>query len=302
MLNKFNKILHCYQKNFCLIFITDMKIQQTSLNFQAGMTKAIRQEINSTDINKISNMLYRENGIVSDFKQNKAVAWSSAKCVELIKSLNKNYNLQLGLPKGIFVEDFNALHINDKTATGTTNFLPSLLLENSNEIVPENTIFFNEFKELNYKGGNEYWDKIDKWSDINFDEHFSATDFFMEIFIHEFTHVIHSNNLLKNMSMQKLAEKFNQTQNPIYLRKFHDKYENWLNNICIYASSHPFEAVACDLSKRIIDNTDKNTFGISKNIISQSPYERTNFITRKLKYKDMIDKLLNSIWRGKIDI
>ena len=150
--------------------------------------------------------------------------------------------------------------------------------------------------------GNEYWDKIDKWSDINFDERFSTTDFFMEIFIHEFAHVIHNNNLLKKISMSKLAKKFKLIQNPIYLRKFQDKYENRLDNICTYASSHPFEAVACDLSKRIINNTDRNTLEISKNIISQSPYENTNFITRKLKYKDAIDKLLNSIWRGKFDL
>ena len=108
--------------------------------------------------------------------------------------------------------------------------------------------------------------------------------------------------LLKNMSMPKLAEKLKLTQNPIYLRKFQDKYKNRLDNICSYASSHPFEAVACDLSKRIIDNTDKNTLEIRKNIVSQSPYERTNFITRRLKYKDILDKLLNSIWRGKLDI
>ena len=279
-----------------------MKIQQDNLNFRAGMTKAIRQEINSVDVNKISNMLFRENGIVSDFKQNKVAAWCSLKCVELIQALNKNYNLKLGLPKGVFVEDFKELHINDRIATGTTNILPTMLYENSNEIVPENTIFFNEFKGLNHKNGNEYWDKIDKWADINFDEHISATDFFMEIFIHEFAHVIHNNNLLKNMSMPKLAEKLKLTQNPIYLRKFQDKYENRLDKICTYASSHPFEAVACDLSKRIINNIDKDSFEINKNIISQSPYERTNFITRKLKYKDILDKLLNSIWRGKIDI
>ena len=279
-----------------------MKIQQTGLTFHAGMTKAILQEINSADVNKISNMLYRENGIISDFKRNKVAAWCSAKCVELIKSLNKNYNLKLGLPKGIFVEDFNALHINDKEAAGTTNFLPSRLLENSNEIVPENTIFFNEFKLFSYKDKNVYWDKIDEWADTNYDENFSATNFFMEIFIHEFAHVIHNNNLLRRMNMPELAKKIKQTQTPIYLRKFQDKYEKRLNNICTYASSHPFEAVACDLSKRIIDNIDQNTFEINKNIISQSPYERTNFITRKLKNKDMIDKLLNSIWRGKIDL
>ncbi len=278
-----------------------MKIQQANLNFYAGMTRAIRQEINSADINKISNILYQENGIISDFKQNKITAWCSAKCVELIKTLNKNYNLKLGLPKGIFVQDFKTLHINNKTATGTTNFLPSLLYKNSNKIVPENTIFFNEFKELNYKNGNAYWDEIDSWADINFEEKFSATDFFMENFIHEFAHVMHNSNLLKKINMPELAEKLKLIQNPVYLRKFQDKYENKLNNICTYASSHPLEAIACDLSKRIINGTNKDRFEIQYNIIAQSPYAKTNFITRNYKNNDILFRFLNKIWRGKFN-
>ena len=57
-----------------------MKVQNQNynLNFHAGLTSAMKSEINSVDTAKISNYLQRQ-GIQSDFKDNRILALCSLK-------------------------------------------------------------------------------------------------------------------------------------------------------------------------------------------------------------------------------
>ena len=43
-------------------------------------------------------------------------------------------------------------------------------------------------------------------ADANFDDKISATDFFMEIFFHEFAHAIHEENLIKKLGGEKTVK------------------------------------------------------------------------------------------------
>lgn len=279
-----------------------MKVQSTNINFRAGLTQQIRREIAVTDVAKVS-AYFNKQGIQNDFKQNKLIAWSSLKCLEIIKTLNKEYNLRLGLPNGIFVEDFKLLHISNQQSAGVTNFAPCQLHLNNRIISPEKTIFFNEFKDFNHSGGNEYWDKIDSISDASFSDKFSATDFFMEVFFHEFSHVIHEENLIEKLGGKKTVETIKKVLSSDYIPHFRAKNKDLLDTICEYASLNPFEAVACDLSKRFIENVDKNKLTIDQNFISKSPYKERHFFSLPLiqaKTSPLSD-LLRKCWNGKFD-
>lgn len=279
-----------------------MQIQSNSISFQAGLTKQIKNEIVSSDVKRISDYISK-NGIPNDFKGNKLIAWCSLKCLEIIKTLNKEYNLRLGLPKGIFVEDFKSLNISNQQSAGVTNFAPCQLHLKNKTIFPEKTIFFNEFKGFNYSGGNEYWDRIDLTADANYDDKISATDFFMEIFFHEFAHAIHEENLIKKLGGEKTVSTIYKLLNPKNTSRFQNKNRDLLDSICKYASSNPFEAVACDLSKRFIENVNKNKLTIEQNFISKSPYRKHHFFL--LPFTDTetnpLSHLLRKCWNGKFE-
>ena len=83
----------------------EIQNQYINPNFRAGLTSAMRSEIRSVDVAKVSEALQKQ-GIQSDFKGNKMLAWCSLKSVEIINEINKRFGVKLGLPKGIFVEDF----------------------------------------------------------------------------------------------------------------------------------------------------------------------------------------------------
>lgn len=279
-----------------------MQIQSNSISFQAGLTKQIKNEIVSSDVKRISDYISK-NGIPNDFKGNKLIAWCSLKCLEIIKTLNKEYNLRLGLPKGIFVEDFKLLNVSNQYSAGVTNFAPSQLYFKKRTVIPEKTIFFNEFKGFNYSGGNEYWDRIDLTADANFDDKISATDFFMEIFFHEFAHAIHEENLIKKLGGEKTVKAIKKSLRSDYTQHFRAKNETLLNTICEYASSNPFEAVACDLSKRFIENVNKNKLTIDQNFISRSPYRKHNFFLLPFTKTETnpLSDLLRKCWNGKFE-
>ena len=95
-----------------------MKIQPSNnLTFRAGMTKAMKNEIVSSDVAKISKYLERQ-GVQNDFKNNKVIAWCVLKVFELMKPL------KMGLPRGVFVEDFKKYpYMTGLTLSGGEPFL-----------------------------------------------------------------------------------------------------------------------------------------------------------------------------------
>lgn len=279
-----------------------MKVEHVALNFKAGLTSKIQQEIARTDVIKISQEFFNH-GIETDFKNNKVIAWCSLQCLKLIKFMNETYRLNLGLPNGIFVEDFNKLNVAEKEATGFLNFAPTKLYLGADKITPEKTIFFNEFEEFNYSGGNEFWNRIDRMSDENFDHRFASTDFFLEPILHEFLHSVHEDNLIQKLGGKRVLEILKSALTPLHIKTFIAKYDRLLEPICTYASTNPFEAIACDFSKRTIENLDKTTLLPQSNFILKSPYKKQNFLESLFIHKSEseLTQTLHRFWNGKME-
>lgn len=263
-----------------------------TLNFKAGLTSQMKKDIASCDPKKISYYLDRHS-IQSDFKNDKTAAWCVLKCYELLKNFNKQFNLNLGFPKGIFVEDFNKLNIIKQGTLGFTNFAPTKLYLNNDSITQEKTIFFDQLN----------WEKIDEISDENFKFGITTTDFFLETFLHEFTHVIHEDNLLNKKSGSNVIAFLQKMLNSQFIETFQIKYESILKSICNYASENPLETVACDISKRILNSIDKNTLKLQNNFMHSSPYQNFSIIKKICMLYDKKQEdssLLNKIWMGNL--
>ena len=268
-----------------------MKIQtNNNFTFQAGLTKSIKSEISSCSPKQIESYMI-QNGINAYFKNNKLIAWCSLKSFEFVKCLNKKYYLNLGYPNGIIAEDYEKLNGTGPYSLGATNLSPSYLYKNSKVIIPEKTIFFN-YTKINTEN-------IDDIADRCFERGISTTDFFLECFLHEFMHVVHENNLLLKLGGTKLLNNLNLIKNPFFLVEFSKKYGKLFSKICHYAGSNPLETVACDLSKRSIQNIDKETMLPKKNLFVLTPYTKKTFLTRKRETKN--DMLLRNFWNGNFE-
>lgn len=271
-----------------------MKVYSSSksLNFKAGLTSQMRKEIAGCDPNKVSYYLSR-NSIQSNFNNDKTVAWCVLKCLELLKIFNKKFNLNLGFPKGIFVEDFNKLNIENQNALGFINFAPTKLYLNNDTIISEKAIFFNRLN----------WDNIDKISDENYEFGFTTTDFFLETFLHEFSHVIHEDNLLNKKNGRDVIIFIQKMLNPKFIKDFQTKYKIFLDSKCLYASENPLETVACDISNRILNNIDKNALTPKNDFTLLSPYKNISLFQKFImscNKKQEKNLLLNKIWQGNL--
>lgn len=153
---------------------------------------------------------------------------------------------------------------------------------------------------FNYKNGNHKWDMIDETADIYFEEKTSPTDFFLDMFMHEFAHVIHEENAINKLGGKKFVEDTNNALIPFNLSTFQKKYKHLLGSICNYAQYSPFEAVACDLTKRTVEGIDRNSLKVQNNLIKKSPYENKAFLLNLFDFeaKDEQFRLLHRFWNG----
>ncbi len=274
-------------------------INYDKISFKAGLTTQMKYEINNCNADKVSNVLKNIN-IDSDFKENKVIAWCTLKCIELITAFNKKYGLNLTLPKGIFVENFNNLNIKQKNAFGFMNFAPTFLHTDKEIITPEKTIFFNEFSEMNYTGGNVIWEQIDKIADINFNNGAATTDFFLETFLHEFAHTIHEGNMIAKIrdssDLIKIIFAMLKNENPL----FQNLQSEIAEKICQYATTNQLEMIACDVTKQILNNISKDTLQPVNNFTTNSPYKKHCFLNILYNNKNALGTLLKNTWNGKI--
>ena len=276
-----------------------MNIQDTQITFRAGLTSRMRSDIKSCDTAKISRY-FQEHNIKTDFRGNKTIAWCSLKSFEIIKRFNQMFCLNLGLPNGIFVEDFKALRCKNEQALGFLNFAPTKLYIENDKIIDGKTIFFNEYKDYNYSRGNQIWESIDEIADNNYESGFSTTDFFLETFLHEFVHAVHEDNLLQKLGPNKTLKQLRKAFNSKNIEKFREDKAILFKDICHYAMQNPLEAIACDISKRTISAIDKETLQPKINFIEKSPYDNRSFIKQILNFldKDEASRLLGKYWRG----
>ena len=137
-----------------IIFSQQKKYKQERLSrkpvFGAGLTTRVMEQINQADVFKISNRLASK-GIDSDFQGNKTIAWCCSKTVEIFEEINKKFEMNLALPEGIYVKDFEELNIPKDNLAAFCNLTRSKLIKNSNSDTPAKTLFFNSFQtKLNY--------------------------------------------------------------------------------------------------------------------------------------------------------
>ena len=184
-----------------------------AITFQSGLTKQISQDIMHVRPKQVSAELNKY-GIQTDFKNNNAIAWCALKCVNLIQTLNKQYGLNLGLPKGIFVEDFSKLDIQSQHCTfGFCNLFPVKLYKNNSSIIPEKTLFFNEIIGKNAE-------EIDRFADYVSISGFQPDSYFLTPILHEFIHAIHENHLINKLGGNSLLNKLTSINYENFLNKY----------------------------------------------------------------------------------
>lgn len=251
------------------------------------------QEIQHADVLEISNRLANK-GIPTDFKGNKVIAWCCDKTVGYFEQLNEKFGTQLALPKGIYAEDFRNLNVDSSTMYGFCNLAPVELKKGSDEIIPSRVVFFNTLHN---------WNDINSISDTRYVKKHSGTDFFLDIFLHEFSHVAHEDRLLGEFDGATLLEMLESVKSPQQALSYKKKYGAQVSKVCRYASTDQLEAVACDLSKRMAKSIDKTTLSPTKNPFSKLPYQEEDLsLCQNLKTKIYpLNKILRNFWNGKFD-
>ena len=266
---------------------------QRKINFTGGLSNKIRTEINNTSPTKLAQVLAKDS-IVADFDNNKTIAWCCTKVVELLKKIQKLYGISIKFPNNIFVKDLNTLEYNNSDIYGFTNFLPCKITKNTDEITPAVSIIFNK---------DMPWEKLDEMSDLEFyDAHNTATDYFLEPFIHEFGHIAHENHLIDKLGINKTIQSLIDLTDETTVRKYQIRFSEKATNLCGCAKTSPLELIACDFSKRIIDSINKNTIALNKNPFMNSPYQHFFDIVNLFRMHSLEDLLINKFYNGKIKI
>lgn len=280
------------------------------ITFGAGLTPKMLQEIHQTDALEISNRLAKQ-GIPTDFQGNKVIAWCCYKTIGIFEQLNKNFRMHLALPEGIYVEDFEKLNVEKNSLAGFCNLVPSRLKKNSNDKIPDKTLFFNTFETIaqmtdpNIKWIYD-WENINEIADLNYFIGHSSTDYFLSTFIQELSHNAHLDRASKKIGGDTLAEKIRLFSDEQRLMEYQQKYGRKLSQISANALKNPFEAVGSDMSRVISDSLDKETLMPTRNPFLGTPYEKLSLWKRINipNYSDEerpLTEILRNFWNGKFD-
>lgn len=262
------------------------------INFGAGLTPKMMQEINKTDVIAISNKLAQK-GIPNDFKSNKVLAWCCDKTIDVFEQLNQRFRLNLALPQGIYVEDFRKLNVEDSQMYGFCNLAPFELRKGFSEDVPSRVLFFNSLQK---------WEDIDSISDRRYREKLASTDFFLDIPFHEFVHSAQEDRLLDLYDGKMLLEKLQSLKDPKQIAIYQKKYGAKMSRISNYALNNPLDAIACDLSRRISNSISRTTLTPTKNPFKGLPYQDNLSLLQQLRLKqNSLNQILRSFWNGVFD-
>lgn len=233
--------------------ITNNFSQTKIQSFSAGLNAEIMKTIKASDINKISDK-FVQHSIPVDFKDNKIIAWCCERTLDVIKDLKNKFGINFGLPSGIFVDDFDNMSLEFKQMYGFCNLLPCELYKG--RVIPPKTIFYNTFEHQNKQQLNTSkifsWECLDSIADNNFKKGISPTDYFLDMFFHEFAHSAHEENMIQKLGGKTLAKRLEQIHTKEYLDFYRQKSRLlFANELCEYALKSPLDAVASDISKRL---------------------------------------------------
>lgn len=298
------KVTFSFQNN------NSTKPQKQNVVFGAGLTSKMVQEIRQSNVMEISGKL-AQRGISTDFRGNKVVAWCCNKTIEIFEQLNKRFKVGFALPKGIFVEDFEKLNIEDKSAIGFCNLARTNLIKDSEKETPSGVIYFDTLVQKRANASSEMqwlydWGNIDSISDYRYAIRQAGTDSFLDIFLHEASHNVHLDKLLEKYSGKVVDKKILSAKNEKQIAEYQKKYERKISQICDYALADPFEAIACDMSKVISKSLDAETLIPTKNPFVSTPYENLSFwqridIPNYSDEKRPLKEILRRFWNGKFE-
>jgi len=274
-----------------------------NVTHKAGLTTQMKRQIRSCNVQKV-NAEFSRYGIPTNFKDNKIIAWSSFKCLQIIQTLNSKYNLNLALPNGIFVEDFANLDIpDDQNLLGFCTTIPSPFLKNSKKMFPGKSIFFNRDPDKDCSDKSFTWNNISVIADYKKEVGDSSTNHFLEIIFHEFAHAIHFDHLSKILNKNDYLRLLVKLEEMDKNGSFKKKYLKTISKeSCIYAGTNPMESVACDLSKRILSSLDEYKLRPLENFTENSPYREHCFEETFLSkiFDKKYDRLIRRFWNGNI--
>lgn len=265
-------------------------------NFGAGLTTRMIQEMRQADPLQISNRFARK-GIPTDFKGNKVVAWLNEKTLDIFERFRRDLGLKTILPRGIFVEDFNRLNIDNPNAYSFCNLVQTELIKGSDEIIQPGTIFFNSLHN---------WEQIDSIADNDYQTRHASTNFFLYKPFHEFSHLAHENNLLRQYYGNDVLKKIEFVRSPKQIDEYKRKYGLRVSQICEYAQTDPLEAIACDIPRVVASSLDPTTLLPTRNLFVGTPYQRLSLWQRwhLHEYSDKerpLPEVLRNFWNGKFD-
>ena len=269
--------------------------------FKSGMTPQIMKQIQNCDVTEISKKL-ADKDIITDFNGNKVVAWCCDKIVDIFGQIKKKSGVNLALPKEIHVENFDNLKVYKKALGFCTVFASEVYL-NKDDISQGRSIFFNSLESEKAQAPENLkkyydWNNINELSDVCFFNRNASSSHFLYNIMHEFSHSAHENNLEKNIG-EDYPYFIYSHNNEEYIEEFNARYKELAQKTCDYAGTNPFETIACDMPRQILNslNADLN---ITKNPFKNSPYEKQTFV-KKLFSPEINDEYFNMIkdfWNG----
>lgn len=278
---------------------------KSSINFGAGWSAQVERQISGCNVSAISDIFERQ-GIKTDFKGNKVIAWCCLKTLEIFNELNQKYKLKLALPKAIYVEDFSELLEQDPKEYGICNFYPGYLKKGSEQVYSERTVLFNSF-ESSRKVADEdgyKWENIDSTIEDLYSKGFLSSGHFLGMFIHEFSHSAHNANLLIKLSSEEFLNKTKIFSDARYLTQFNRRLGKLFSKISKSAESVPFETIAEDMTRRIATSLDPQKLLPAQNPFYKSLYPvssiRTTLQALRTSPQDdeIANKVLRKIWNG----
>lgn len=232
----------------------DRQFDKNTVNFKAGLNVKITNEIQQINTERISESFFK-NGVETDFKGDKTVAWCCHKLDNVFRQLNNKYRLEISMPKAIFVEDFSKLKVDDRIIS-FCNWFKAPLLKDSDRCFTEKTLFFNS---------NFLWRNINSETEKNYQSGFWSNNHFLTNFVHEFIHVAHNGHLLQKFPPAKLHAKLINITEKQYCEKYKARFPKILSGISQKAAENPLETLAESMSSKIIESFQSSNFDVIEN-------------------------------------
>lgn len=223
--------------------------------------------------NQITDQLYQKYGIETDLKGNKVIAGANALVCNIFQKLG------LIKPPALYMRSFpNSQQFSRTYAVTSVHKQMTDFDIAMKERYPLRSVIYNS---------NIDWDKLQLMAISEKESGHSSTGHFLHVFLHEFFHNVHADNLYKRFGSEaRGSDVF------AYLQRKYSKQANIelvKKETGRYGSTNPAETFADEMSERIADSLNPRTLLPDKNPFAFMEFEG------RIDFNQMID----DIWQGK---